>query len=235
MNVTAADLNKLFECPPKNSAGDSISARGTVYGVVLNDKAELNALAEEFQHKPYLAAPKAPVMYIKTANTWATDGATVLLPTGCQHLKIDSTIGLVIGDVKQGKPTIHNIAGYVIASDVTIAHQSYYRPAISQRCRDGFLPMTSTLQASAKFDPTRARISTRINSVLVHERNLGELVRSISELLRDVSEFMTLQLGDILLVGLPHKAPLAKAGDVVKIEVEGLGKLTHSVASEAIE
>jgi 5-oxopent-3-ene-1,2,5-tricarboxylate decarboxylase / 2-hydroxyhepta-2,4-diene-1,7-dioate isomerase len=218
MSITVADLNKLFECPPisRVGTGGGINARGTVYGVILNDKAELNALADEFKRKPYLAAPDSPVMYIKPANTWATDGATVLLPKGYDQVQIDSTIGLVIGEPKPATQTTQTIAGYVIASDVTIAHQSYYRPAISQRCRDGFLPMTAILQASASFEPTSARIVTRINHAIVHERTFSELVRDFATLLRDISEFMTFKTGDVVLVGLPYKAPVANAGDVVE-------------------
>jgi 5-oxopent-3-ene-1,2,5-tricarboxylate decarboxylase / 2-hydroxyhepta-2,4-diene-1,7-dioate isomerase len=207
---------------------------GTVYGVILNDKEELRSLNQSFSEKPYSAPPKAPVLYVKPRNTFAREGARVLMPDGIVQVQVDATLGIVINrDSKRiSLEQAHEvIAGFVIASDLSIPHSSYYRPAISQRCRDGFLPMSELLQTDPTFNMASALISTRVNGVVVHSRTLASLFRSVPQLICDVTEFMTLKQHDVLLIGLPFKAPLVFAGDEVSIEVQGLGKLSHQLVA----
>ena len=53
---------------------------GTVYGTLLNFRAEWDALGARMSEAPYKAPPKAPVLYVKPANTWSTDGAAIAVP-----------------------------------------------------------------------------------------------------------------------------------------------------------
>lgn len=204
---------------------------GTVYGTLLNDAAEVERLSPSFDAAPYKAPPKAPILYIKPRNTHARDGAVVRVPADPGVVRIDATIGVVIGRdatrVSEGDALAH-VAGYAIVSDVTLPHDSYYRPAIRQRCRDGFCPMSDVLATT--FDVAQAEIVVSVDGVEVHRRRLANLVRPLPRLLADVTDFMTLSAGDVLLVGPPDQAPLAKPGCTVRIEVPGLGALTHTVA-----
>ena len=94
---------------------------GTVYGALLNDRATVQRLAPQFDSAPYKAAPRAPVLYIKPRNTFAPDGAAVATPA---ELRIDATIGLVIGE-KASRVTVDqalkHVAGFVLASDLTLS------------------------------------------------------------------------------------------------------------------
>ena len=190
------------------------SQRGTVYGVLLNDHATLQRLAPQFDSAPYKAAPKAPVLYIKPRNTFAADGAQVAVPADPGEVRIDATIGLVIG------------------STATLSHDNFYRPAIRQRDRDGFLPLSTVLQGDASFDLDKAMLNIAINGQAVYTRSFATLVRSAAQLLVDVTEFMRLSPGDVLLLGPGEGSPIARAGDQVTISVPGLGELRHSVVLE---
>jgi 5-oxopent-3-ene-1,2,5-tricarboxylate decarboxylase/2-hydroxyhepta-2,4-diene-1,7-dioate isomerase len=64
---------------------------------------------------------------------------------------------------------------------------------------------------------------------------LATLVRSLPQLLSDVTEFITLEIGDVLLVGPPEGAPNAGPGDTVEIKVEGLGTLQHGLSAETFK
>lgn len=211
---------------------------GTVYGVLLNDQDAYARLRPAFDAPPYKAAPKAPILYIKPRNTHAHDGAAVAVPADPGVVRIDATVGVVIGrpatriDAAQA---MRHVAGYVIVSDVTLPHDDYYRPAIVQRCRDGFCPISPAQAADTGFDPASAHIAVSINGAQVHRRSLSRLVRSLPQLLAEVSEFMTLSENDILLLGPPDEAPLARPGDTVTIDVDGLGRLTHTVCLETLE
>ncbi len=191
-----------------------------VYGVALNFRAELESMCEEFRRDPYKKPPVAPVLYLRPRNTWSASGATIHLPAGTKQLKMAGTIGVVIG-----RP--HQIAGYVAVNDVSIPHTSYYRPAIRQRCRDGYCVIGAE---GTNRQPQEIRIW--INGELRCRASTRDLVRSVDRLIADIGEFMTLEAGDIVLVGEPPDAPLAANGDRVRVEVDSLPALENEVVAE---
>lgn len=200
---------------------------GTVYGTLLNFRREFELWAPKMTEAPYKAPPKAPVLYVKTANTFAADDATVGIPGA---VEIGATVGLVIGD--GARP-----AAAVLFDDLTLPHASYYRPAIRYRNRDGFLVCGPSPTPVAGVDLRALRIDVRLSGALVQTVDLGTLMRAVPALLADVSEFMTLQPGDVLLVGTDCLAdgtrPRAGAGDRVEISAPGFATLTHTLVEEA--
>jgi len=61
---------------------------GTVYGVLLNFRAEVEALAPQMNQPPYKAPPKAPVLYVKTANTWSPHGSAITVPAQVDAVQV---------------------------------------------------------------------------------------------------------------------------------------------------
>jgi 5-oxopent-3-ene-1,2,5-tricarboxylate decarboxylase / 2-hydroxyhepta-2,4-diene-1,7-dioate isomerase len=184
-----------------------------VYGVLFNFRSELEGLGGE--------RPIAPVLYLRPRNTWNVSGAPIRLPAGTTELKMAGTIGAVIGLVP------NQIAGYVVVNDVSIPHESYFRPAIKQRCRDGFCVIGSEITEGV---PAEIRIS--INNELRCRASTQDLVRPIGQLIADISEFLTLHPGDILLIGEPPDAPVARAGDRVRVEIDGIPAIENPVVPE---
>ena len=70
---------------------------GTVYGTLLNFRREVDAWQDRAQQPPYKAAPQAPVLYVKTANTWTTHGQPIAVPASVPQVEIGATAGLVMG------------------------------------------------------------------------------------------------------------------------------------------
>ena len=178
-----------------------------VYGVALNFRAELDRLTSPL--------PIAPVLYLRPRNTWNVSGAPIRLPADAKQLKMAGTFGVVIG------------VGYVAVIDVSIPHESYYRPAIRERCRDGFCVI-----GSETTERIPGEIRTWINGELRCRASTVDLLRPIDRLIADIGEFLTLQPGDILLAGEPHDAPLAQAGDRVRVEIDGLAAIENEVVAE---
>ena len=210
---------------------------GTVYGALLNDRATVERLSPQFDSAPYKAPPKAPILYIKPRNTFATEGAAVAIPAQPGEVRIDATIGLVIAKPAKGvsvDDALSHVAGFVVVSDVTLPHENYYRPAILQRDRDGFCPISALFKDEAGFDLDNATLSVSINGERAYERSFAALVRPAAQLIADVTEFMTLAAGDVLLLGPGEGSPVARPGDKVKITVPGLGELNHSVVEEKL-
>jgi 5-oxopent-3-ene-1,2,5-tricarboxylate decarboxylase / 2-hydroxyhepta-2,4-diene-1,7-dioate isomerase len=210
---------------------------GTVYGAVLNFRADLAALGAQLDQPPYKAPPRAPVLYIKPANTWLADSGAIPLPAEEPAIQVAATIGLVIGVAAARVSEAHaltHISALRLVNDVTLPHDSVFRPAIRQRCRDGFCPIGPPipLRDLAAF-LAACRLRTFINGVLQHEWSTADLVRGPARLLADVSEFMTLLPGDVLLLGSPRAAPLARVGERVRVEASGLGELEITIVRES--
>ena len=128
---------------------------------------------------------------------------------------------------------LDHVAGYTVVNDITIPHNSFYRPPLRYNCRDGFCPVGPAIVPREQVhNPDALRVRAFVNGELRQESTLATLVRPIAKLLADVTEFMTLMQGDILMVGVAERPPLARVGDRVAVEVEGIGRLENPVVAE---
>jgi 5-oxopent-3-ene-1,2,5-tricarboxylate decarboxylase/2-hydroxyhepta-2,4-diene-1,7-dioate isomerase len=206
---------------------------GTVYGTLLNFQHELSLWAPRMNEAPYKAPPRAPVLYVKTANTFTPAGRTIALPAGAS-VEVAASLGLVMG--------AGGVAGIVLFNDVAIAHDSYYRPPVKTRCVDGFLglgPECVPLDRLGGLDSLRElEIELHRNGVHKQTTRLAEWVRDAVTLLTDVREFMSLRPGDVLMTGtdcLPEgRRELVHAGDTVEITAPGFKPVVHSFAAEEV-
>lgn len=213
--------------------------RGTVYGTLLNHRDTMAALGDEVNAVPYKAPPKAPILYIKPRNTQVGNGDQVLVPFDAPELQIGATLGVVIGRVasKVGlTDALTYVSGYTIVNDISVPHSSFYRPSMRFKCRDTFCPIGSVIVPAEKINnPDNLAITVSIDGEVVQKTNTSDRIRSIAQLLVDVTEFMTLHPGDVLSIGISGSCPLAKAGQRVSIEIEGVGKLeNHLVVEELV-
>jgi 5-oxopent-3-ene-1,2,5-tricarboxylate decarboxylase/2-hydroxyhepta-2,4-diene-1,7-dioate isomerase len=215
-----------------------IPIAGTVFGALLNYKGALERLGDTINEKPYNSPPIAPVLYIKPANTFNRYGAAIPMPAGISRLEMGAALGLVIG--KQAiavdeENALTYVAGYTIVNDVSVPHDSVYRPAVQHKARDGFCPIGPWIIDFQEVDnPDDLTISVFINDKLQQENSTSNLIRSVSRLLADVTEFMTLNPGDVLLVGVPEEAPQAEVGDKIRIEIDGIGSLENVIVDEKV-
>lgn len=216
--------------------------QGTVYGTLMNFTCELAALAAQMEQPPYKAAPQAPVLYIKTANTFSAHGSAVTLPPKVLAVQVRATVGLVFK--KNGALSQSNIAGaatntiasMVLLNDLTVPHASFYRPPVKFKCIDGFLCAGLAPHAVHGASAVDAlTLTVRVNGQVAQTFSTADMVRSASQLVHDVAEFIDLQDGDVLMLGSPFDAPLARAGDTVEISAPGFATLRHSLVQSTVQ
>ena len=110
--------------------------RGTVYGVLLNAQAEWHSAQALMNDAPYKAAPIAPVLYVKTANTWTACNGAIAVPSDVPEVEVGATLGVVMGAHGKAK-------AFVLLNDVSLPHtvkkQGFYRPPVKYKNLDGFL------------------------------------------------------------------------------------------------
>ena len=200
---------------------------GTVYGTLLNFRAEAEALAPQMTQPPYKAPPKAPVLYVKTANTWSPNDTAITVPAAVDEVEIGASVGMAIGP--DG-----DVEGFVLMNDLSIPHASFFRPPVKFKCVDGFLGIGPALRdAQDVSDPSDFRVEVRINGALKQSIDFSQLVRPAATLLADVGDFMTLAHGDVLMLGCDLARPLARAGDRIEITAPGFEPLVHTLVKEA--
>ena len=125
------------------------------------------------------------------------------------------------------------IQGYTIVNEVSLAEESFYRPAIKAKCRDGFCPIgPSVIDAKHIKTPESLSIDTYINGELKHSTNTDQLHYSIAQLIEFISSFITLQAGDLIITATPPRTVELNAGDTVAIHIEGLGSLENPIVAE---
>jgi 5-oxopent-3-ene-1,2,5-tricarboxylate decarboxylase / 2-hydroxyhepta-2,4-diene-1,7-dioate isomerase len=221
--------NAGMTLPPRGSTDLAMPADALVYGVLLNMQADVVRMGERFAAPPYKAPPRAPVLYVKPANTHVGHGATVALPPGAARLTAGATLGLVIGRTacrRTPADALDVLAGVTLVLDLSLPHESLHRPPIVENCFDGACPIGPwCTPASMLPDLARVVVQTGIDGTAVAETRFDALVRPIPQLLADVTAFMTLHPGDILLAGMPLVLPDAREGQRIAAHADGLGTL----------
>lgn len=196
---------------------------GVVYGVLMNDPAALAALGGAVNQPPYKAPPKAPVLYLKPRNTLAASGAEV--QADGDGFEIGAALGLVIARtacrVSEAQALGH-LAGCILVADLSVPHDTFYRPSVRFKARDGSCLIGPTL---GHPDPDDVSLRVSIDGQRVHAASTAGRQRKAARLLADVTDFMTLRPGDILLMGVAAGAPRAHAGQHFAVEAYGLGRL----------
>ena len=228
---------------------------GAVYGTLLNFRHEQALWAARATEPPYKAPPQAPVLFIKTANTFSTQGADISLPADVPAVEVGASVGLVIANFESflahpGVNRSHSainfevpaglprVVGCVLLNDLSVPHASYYRPPVKFKCLDGFLGIGPRCVPLAEAGDVNAlKLEVRINGELRQTVDFSGLVRNAATLLADVHAFMTLLPGDILMLGTDCLAdgtrPHARVGDRIEISAPGFEPLVNTIVEES--
>ena len=202
---------------------------GVVVGAALNDPATLAALGTAVDAAPYKGAPRAPVLYVKPRHTFAPAGAPMRLPAGHDAIEVGATVGLLIGAAAcqvSAADAAECISGHVLVVDLGLPLASFYRPAAPARALDGSCRIGAVV---APLAPDRFTLQVALDGRPAQQADTRGFARQPAQLVADVSQFMTLHPGDLLLLGVAQGAPLARAGQRVRVEVEGLGAIEFAV------
>jgi 5-oxopent-3-ene-1,2,5-tricarboxylate decarboxylase/2-hydroxyhepta-2,4-diene-1,7-dioate isomerase len=220
---------------PETLSGPIPGLSGMVYGTLLNSLATLASIGDAAQELPYRGAPRAPVLSVKPRNTLVGPGAVVTLPVGVTEVEIGPALGLVIGRpacALREPEALSALAGYIVVADLSVPHDSFYRPSVRLKAWDGACPIGPGVVARAAVaDPDALPVQVWVDGEPVHSTTTGGMQRPAARLLAEVTDFMTLSPGDVLMLGVGHGAPRARAGQRVAIEIGGVGRLEFSLVA----
>jgi len=200
-------------------------------------KSGFDSSAKEGEH-----APEAPVVFTKPATT--VIGTGVAIPPHkqvTQQIDYEAELAVVIGKAGRGirkADAFDHIFGYTIVNDVTARDlQKLHRQWFLGKSLDGFCPMGPYLVTRDEVDATKLAVKCWVNGELRQNANTSDLIFDIPTLIETISAGIELKPGDVIATGTPagvgigFKPPrFVQSGDVIRIEIEGLGVLENAVA-----
>ena len=178
--------------------------------------------------------PPEPSYFVKPPTTLNGHRRPVRMAKGTRFLNYEGELAVVVGRRMKGVPldqALDHVAGYTCANDVGMHDFRHADRGAMLRVKgqDGFLPLGPELVPAAEFDPTSFVLRTWLNGHVVQEATAGDLIFGVAYQLADLCRTITLEPGDVILTGTPANSRPMKPGDVVAVEIEGLGRLENTI------
>lgn len=185
-----------------------------------------------------------PVVFMRCAEANVGHGGALLRPRESTRFDYEGELAVVIG--RPGRriaraDALQHIAGYACFNDGSVRdwqrHTHQFTPGKNWDGTGGFGPWLVTADEIA--DPARLTLTTRLNGQIVQQSGTDKMIFDIPDLIAYVSTFTMLRPGDVIATGTPggvgdkRTPPLyMKQGDVVEVEVTGVGTLTNPIVDE---
>jgi 2-keto-4-pentenoate hydratase/2-oxohepta-3-ene-1,7-dioic acid hydratase in catechol pathway len=201
-------------------------------GKILATHLTYRSRAEEYR---MAELPRTPSYFMKPPSSLSAHREPVARPKGCRFLNYEGEIAVVIGRRCRGASVddaLDYVRGYTVANDWGVHDFRHADRGSMLRVKgqDGFCPLGPVLVDAGDVDPGDLTIRTFVNGELVQEGNTGsDLMFSFAYQVADLSRLVTLDPGDVLLTGTPANSRPVEPGDVVAVEVDGVGRLENTV------
>jgi 2-keto-4-pentenoate hydratase/2-oxohepta-3-ene-1,7-dioic acid hydratase in catechol pathway len=207
----------------------------------------VNYMNRNAEYKDGSGAPPYPSLFVRGADSFAPHGAEVLIPPESEQLDYEGEIALVIG--RAGRriaqaDAMNHVAGLTVMNEGTIRdwvrHGKFnVTPGKNWHRSGGIGPWVQTDLSG--IDPTDMWVETRVNGEVRQRDTTANMAFPFARIIEYISTFRTLAPGDLIATGTPIGAGARfdppkwlRAGDVVEVEVEGVGTLSNTVAEEGI-
>jgi acylpyruvate hydrolase len=189
--------------------------------------------------------PQYPIVFAKYANTVIGHKAPIVLPRISSQVDYEGELGVVIGRRAKAvseEAALSYVAGYLCFHDVSARD---YQMLTSQwtlgKTFDTFAPMGPALVTADEVpDPQALRVRTVVSGEVLQDGHTGDMIFSVAFLVAYLSAVMTLEPGDVIATGTPPGVGMARKpprwlrpGDVVRIEIDGVGVLENPVVAES--
>ena len=193
-----------------------------------------------------MQAPEFPIFFNKQVTCVVASGDDVHMPRVSSLLDYEGELAIVIGERCRHVPAerAHEvIAGYTITNDVSVRDWQLRTPTMTMgKSFDTHGPLGPWVVTRDEIaDPHNLQIRTYVNDDLRQDGNTREMVFDCFEQVAHLSEAFTLEPGDVIATGTPAgvgavRQPfpegLLKVGDIVRIEIEGIGELANTIVEE---
>ncbi|MEP9398929.1 fumarylacetoacetate hydrolase family protein [Mesorhizobium sp. KR2-14] len=191
------------------------------------------------------AVPKDPIIFSKVPDSVVATHSSVLIDTKVSSaIDYEAELAVIIGKEGRGisgENALDHVWGYTIVNDVTARDlQGRYSQWLIGKSQDTFCPMGPWAVTKDEFDLQNAGIRCFVNDDMRQNSKISLLIFDIPTIISTLSQGITLKPGDIIATGTPAGVGIGfdppkylKAGDVVRIEIDGIGALENRVSERA--
>ena len=180
-----------------------------------------------------MEVPEEPLLFLKPSTAVIGPGDPIQLLPISTRVDYEGELAVVIGRLARGvraEDAYRYILGYTCANDVTLRDLQHTNDQWARaKGFDGSCPLGPWIETV--LDPNDIRLETRLNGEIRQAAQTSDMVFGVAELIEYITEFMTLLPGDVLLTGTPEGVGRLTKGDVVEVEVEGVGSLSNPVTA----
>jgi len=175
--------------------------------------------------------PAIPQLFLKPSSSVVGPGDAIVLPEGARRVDAEGELVAVVGRSCRGvspERALDYIFGYTCGNDVSARH--WQRDDLQwwrAKGSDTFCPIGPVIATG--LNPADLHLRTLLNGEEVQKTNTSALIHSLADLVSFASQVMTLEPGDLVFSGTPGETPTLKDGDVVEVEIEGIGILRNPV------
>lgn len=198
-----------------------------------------------FAHPSAKRLSEQPLFFAKFATAITGPGQPIRLPSIASDIVVEPELAAIIGTGGAHIPAeiaLSHVAGYTIVNDVTaFSHRlvtliGSRGPYMLSKTFDTFAPMGPSITTADEIpDPHSLKVRQWLNDELQIEANTADAIVKLPELISSLSDFVTLETGDVILIGSPPpigELRFLSTGDRVSIEIEGIGRLENPVVDE---
>ena len=176
--------------------------------------------------------PDEPLLFLKAPSAIILSGEEIVLPGASQQVEHEGELGVVIGrvarNIPSGEDPLSYVLGYTCVNDVTARDLQRKDVQFTRgKSFDTFCPVGPWIETD--IDPGNVSVETRLNGEVKQKGNTADMAFPVAFLIRYISEIMTLYPGDLIATGTPAGVSRMKPGDVVEVEISGIGVLQNRV------
>jgi 2-keto-4-pentenoate hydratase/2-oxohepta-3-ene-1,7-dioic acid hydratase in catechol pathway len=188
----------------------------------------------EFVREQRVEPPKEPLIFLKPSTAVIGPSDAIVYPPQTRELYYEGELAIVIARRAYRVPLSEArryVLGYTCMNDVTAGDlQDCDREFTRSKSFDTFAPLGPVIETAIE-NPDRLALSTKVNGKLRQSACTSDLIFKTDFLVSFISHIMTLLPGDVISTGTPPGVDQIKPGDVIEIEIEGIGVLTNTVAA----
>jgi len=205
--------------------------RPRIFGAAYNYKAHTQESGKN--------EPTIPVLFMKPSTAATGHLQPIVYPEGGEIVHYEGELTVVIGKTARyvrEQDALEYVFGYTCGNDVSDRvvqrRESSFGCLLAGKAYDTFAPMGPLITTG--LDPAGLTVTTRLNGEVKQQGRTSDLVYPVPSLIAYLSRFITLLPGDVIMTGTPAGVGPIQAGDVVEVEIPGIGVLSNPVVAERL-